>query len=56
MAREVNTAVSAFGGAIEKAADFQLTWHRLDLANVPSMQEQVRHVKGWNRVGARPES
>ena len=56
MARGGNAVVSAFGGAIEKATGYRLTWHRLDMANVPSMQEQVRHVKGWNRVGVWPES
>lgn len=55
MAREVNAVVSAFGGAIEKATGYRLTWHRLDLANVPSMQEQVRLIKAWGRVGVRAE-
>ena len=45
MVREVNAVVSAFGGAIEKVTGFKLTWHRLDLANVPSMQEQIRLIR-----------
>ena len=55
MAREVNAVVSAFCGAIKKATGYRLTWHRLDLANVPSMQEQVRLVKEWGRVGVKAE-
>ena len=51
IAREVNAVVSAFGGAIEKATGYRLTWHRLDLMNVESTQDQVRLVKDWGRVG-----
>ena len=51
VAREVYAVVSAFGGAIEKATGYRLTWHRLDLMNVESMREQVRLVKDWGRVG-----
>lgn len=40
-----------FDGAIEKATGYRLTWHRLDLMNVPSMRGQVRLIKEWNRVG-----
>ena len=31
MARGGNAVVSAFGGAIEKATGYRLTWHRLDM-------------------------
>lgn len=53
--QEVNAVVSAFGGAIEKATGYKLTWHRLDLANVESREEQVRLIKDWGRVGVRAE-
>lgn len=55
IAQEVKAVVSAFGGAIEKATRFKLTWHRLDLANVGSRAEQVRLIKDWGRVGVRAE-
>ncbi len=55
MAREVNAVVSAFGGAIEKATGYRLTWHRLDLDNVESREEQVRLTKDWGRAGVRAE-
>ena len=37
------------------ATGYKLTWHRLDLANVPSMQEQVRLIMEWGRVGVGAE-
>ena len=55
IAQEVNAVVSAFGGAIEKATGFKLTWHRLDLMNVESREEQVRLIKEWGRVGVKAE-
>ena len=51
IAQEVNAVVSVFGGAIEKATGYKLIWHRLDLMSVESMQEQVRLIRDWGRVG-----
>ena len=51
IAKEVAMVVSTFGHSIKEKTGFRMTWHRLDLANVPSMQEQVRLVKDWGRVG-----
>lgn len=55
IAQEVSTVVSVFGEAIEQATRFKLKWHRLDLMNVGSMQEQVRLIKDWGRVGVKVE-
>ena len=51
IAKEVAMVVSAFGDSIRDRTGFQMTWNRLDLMNVEAMQEQVRLVKDWGRVG-----
>lgn len=51
IAREIAMVVSTFGDSIKERTGFQMRWHRLDLMNVESMQEQVRLIKEWNRVG-----
>lgn len=51
IAREVAMVVSTLGDSIREETGFQMRWHRLDLMNVESMQEQVRLIKDWNRVG-----
>lgn len=53
IAMEVAMVVSTFGDSIKEETGFQMNWHRLDLMNVESMQEQVRLVKDWGRVGVR---
>ena len=51
IAREIAMVVSTFGDSIREKTGYQMRWHRLDLMNVESMQEQVRRVKDWGRVG-----
>ena len=51
IAREVAMVVSTFGDAIREKTGYQMRWHRLDLMNVESREEQVRLVKEWGRVG-----
>lgn len=55
IAREIAMVVSTFGDSIKEKTGFQMQWHRLDLANVGSMQEQVRLIKDWGRVGVMAE-
>lgn len=55
IAMEVAMVVSEFGDSIREETGFQMRWHRLDLMNVESMQEQVRLIKDWNRVGVRTD-
>ena len=55
IAMEVAMVVSTFGDSIREETGFQMRWHRLDLMNVESMQEQVRLVKDWGRVGVKAE-
>ncbi len=52
---EVAMVVSEFGDSIREETGYQMRWHRLDLMNVESMQEQVRLIKDWNRVGVRTD-
>ena len=51
IAGELTAIISTFGGAIEAASGIKLTWHKLDLKNVPAREEQVRLIKEWGRVG-----
>ena len=40
-------ATSAFGGAIEKAMGFKLTWHRLAPVNIPAREDALRLIRDW---------
>ena len=55
IAREVAMVVGTFGNSIKEMTGYQIRWHRLDLMNVESMQEQVRLIKEWGRVGVKAE-
>jgi hypothetical protein len=47
--------VSAFGDSIKEKTGFQMRWHRMDLMNIESMQEQVRLIRDRGRVGIKAE-
>ena len=55
IAMEIVMVVNTFGDSIKEKTGFQMRWHRLDLANVESREEQIRFIKDWGRGGVKAE-